>query len=425
MDPVRDAVRLPAAVVLVAGLALTVAQPASAQASLHGFAQFNYAFRATGAECPPQMACDIMRGEERVQLKLDLASANGGAGALARLDFVRDAVSDDLEPDLREAYLDGGGRRFSARLGRQIVTWGLGDLLFINDVFPKDWVAFLTGAPLEYLKFGSDAAKLGAYLGTGGAEVVITPVFAPDRAPAPDRLFFFDPMASLTDRVTQRPGTDFADMQLAGRVYARLGRFEVASYLSRGFFGVPAGRPDPEVSTRLILSYPRLNTYGGSLQGPIGPGVLSLEGGYYDSRDDRRGTDPAVENSQARWLAAYQVQPLEDLTLALQYFGELMGHHQAYLRTLPASVPARDRLRQVVSVRITQLRRHQTVRLNLLVMGSPTDRDAYINPSVRYNATDEFWLETGANIFWGKELHTFFGQFEKDSAVFLVARYEF
>jgi hypothetical protein len=410
---------------LVSGLALALPDVARAQASVHGFAQFNSAFRATGAECPLQMACDVMRGEERVQLKLELSSPDGRAGALARMDLFHDAVRDDLGVDLREAYLDVGARRVSARLGRQVVTWGLGDLLFINDVFPKDWVAFLTGAPLEYLKFGSDAAKVGAYTGSVGAEAVITPVFAPDRAPGPDRLFFFDPMPSLTDRVTQRPGTDFGDMQLAGRLYARAGRFEVASYVSKGFFGMPAGQPHGEVPTRLVFSYPRLNTYGGSLQGPLRAGVFSLEGGHYDSRDDESGSDPTVDNSQTRWLAAYQFQPQEDLTLAFQYYGELMRQHDAYLRTLPRGLPARDQLRQIVSLRVTQLRRHQTLRLNLLVMGSPTDSDAYINPSVRYNVTDELWLETGANVFWGVLQHTFFGQFEQNSAVFLVARYEF
>lgn len=371
------------------------------------------------------MACDVMRGEERVQLKLELSSPDGRAGALARLDLFHDAIGDDLGLDLREAYVDVGGRRISARLGRQVVTWGLGDLVFINDVFPKDWVAFLTGAPLEYLKFGSDAAKVGAYAGSFGAEAVITPVFAADRAPGLDRLFFFDPMPSVTDRVTERPGTDFDDMQLAGRVYARLGRYEIASYASKGFFGMPAGQPDHEVPTRVVLSYPRLNTYGGSLQGPLRAGVFSLEGGYYDSRDDASGSDPTVENSQTRWLAAYQFQPQEDLTFAFQYYGEFMRQHDAYLRTLPSGLPARDQVRQVTSLRVTQLRRHQTLRLNLFVMASPTDRDAYVNPSVRYNVTDELWLETGVNVFWGQERHTFFGQFEQNSGVFLVARYEF
>ena len=412
-------------VALISGLALAVPAAAHAQATVHGFAQSNSGFRATGAECPPEMACDVMRGEERVQLKLELSSPDGRAGALARIDLFHDAIGDDLGIDLREAYVDVGGRRISARLGRQVVTWGLGDLLFINDVFPKDWVAFLTGAPLEYLKFGSDAAKVGAYTGAIGAEMIITPVFAPDRAPGPDRLFFFDPMSSVTDRVTERPGTDFDDMQLAGRVYARLGRYEVASYASKGFFGMPAGQPDHEVPTRLVLSYPRLNTYGGSLQGPLRAGVFSLEGGYYDSRDDASGSDPTVENSQTRWLAAYQFQPQEDLTLAFQYYGEFMRQHDAYLRTLPSGLPARDQVRQVTSLRVTQLRRHHTLRVNLFVMASPTDRDAYVNPSVRYNVTDELWLETGVNVFWGQERHTFFGQFQQNSGVFMVARYEF
>ncbi|HEY5617839.1 MAG TPA: hypothetical protein VIK60_07825 [Vicinamibacterales bacterium] len=410
---------------LAFGLTLALPHTAQAQASVHGFAQVNSTFRATGADCPPEMACDVMRGEERVQLKLELSAPDGRAGALARLDLFHDTIGDDLGVDLREAYVDVGGRRIAARLGRQVVTWGLGDLVFINDVFPKDWVAFLTGAPLEYLKFGSDAAKVGAYAGALGAEAIISPVFAPDRAPGPDRLFFFDPMPSVTDRVTERPGTDFDDMQLAGRVYARLGRYEVASYVSKGFFGMPAPQPHYEVPTRLVFSYPRLNTYGGSLQGPLRAGVFSLEGGYYDSRDDESGRDPTVENSQTRWLAAYQFQPQEDLTLAFQYYGELMRQHDAYLRTLPSGLPARDQLRQVTSLRITQLRRNQTLRLNLFVMGSPTDRDAYVNPSVRYNVTDELWLETGVNVFWGQERHTFFGQFEQNSGVFLVARYEF
>lgn len=412
--------------VLVAGLTLLlVPDAARAQASLHGFLQANYAFRATGSDCPSGMACDVMRAEERVQLKFELSSPNGRAGAVARVDLFHDAVRDDANVDLREAYVELAARRFSARIGRQVVTWGLGDLLFINDVFPKDWVAFLTGAPLEYLKVGSDAIKLGVYSGSVGAEAVVTPVFAPDRVPGPDRLFFFDPLPAIANRVTERPTLDFEHMQLAGRLYSRLGRYEVAAYASVGFFGMPGARPNLIALPRIVFFYPRLHTYGGSLQGPLGAGVLSIEGGYYDSRDDRSGTDPTVQNSEARWLAAYQFQPREDLTVALQYYGELMSDYGPYLHTLPSGLPARDRYRQVASVRLTQLRRHQTLRLGLLMMGSPTDRDLYLNPSVRYNITDELWAEVGGNIFWGQKGHTFFGQFEKNSSVFLVARYGF
>lgn len=418
--------RFVARVALAAVLALIATSRGNAQAIFHGFAQVNSTARATGEECPPEMACDIIRAEERVQLALDLSTADGRAGAVVRVDAFHDAIRDDGGVDLREAFIDLTGRRFSARAGRQIVTWGLGDLLFINDVFPKDWDAFLTGAPIEYLKFGSDAVKLGAYRGSAGVEAVVTPVFAPDRAPSADRLFYFDPMTSVTDRRTIRPSNDFDHMQLAGRLYTQLGRFEVAGYVSKGFFGMPAGRPDPDAQTpSLLLVYPRLNTVGASLQGPLSSGVFSVETGYYDSQEDRPGTDPTVENSQIRALAAYQFQPKEDLTLGFQYYGELMRDHGAYVQTLPQGFPAKDRVRQVASVRVSQLRRHQTVRLNLLVMASPTDRDAYINPSIRYNVSDELWVETGANVFVGQERHTFFGQFEKNSSLFVTARYAF
>lgn len=30
------------------------------------------------------------------------------------------------------------------KIGRMVSTWGTGDLVFINDMFPKDWQSFLS-----------------------------------------------------------------------------------------------------------------------------------------------------------------------------------------------------------------------------------------------------------------------------------------
>ncbi len=48
---------------------------------------------------------------------------------------------------VREAYADYSRAWLDLRLGRQIITRGVGDLVFINDVFPKDWSAFFPGGP--------------------------------------------------------------------------------------------------------------------------------------------------------------------------------------------------------------------------------------------------------------------------------------
>jgi hypothetical protein len=59
--------------------------------------------------------------------------------------------------DLREAFVSARATSFlDLKLGRQILTWGTGDLVFINDLFPKDYVSFFIGRDTEYLKAPSE-----------------------------------------------------------------------------------------------------------------------------------------------------------------------------------------------------------------------------------------------------------------------------
>ena len=157
--------------------------------SLHGFVQGNYAARITGEELPGPEGGDFLLGEERLQIKL--AASSQGAGFFLKTDFFRDAVFRATDTDLREAYLDYGGGPFDLRVGRQVITWGAGDLLFINDVFPKDYAAFFSGRPLEYLKIGSDAIKADLFSDLISAELVVIPFFQSDMLPPPGRFFLF------------------------------------------------------------------------------------------------------------------------------------------------------------------------------------------------------------------------------------------
>ena len=127
---------------------------------VRGFALGNFSGRTTGHLPPGSEGRALLLGEER--LRLDFTGWTDAVDAQIRvkLDGVHDAVADDLEADLREAYFDYTTGDLDFRLGRQIVTWGVGDLLFINDVFPKNWVSFFSGRPLEYLKNGIDGLRV-------------------------------------------------------------------------------------------------------------------------------------------------------------------------------------------------------------------------------------------------------------------------
>ncbi len=175
----------------------------------------------------------------------------------------------------------------------------------------------------------------------------------------------------------------------------------------------------------VTIFHPRLNVYGVSVQGAFLTGVLSLEAGYYDSRDDTDGTDPAIENSQVRLLAGYQRALGENLTLGLQYYGERIQKHSQYTQSLPPDFPRREELRHTLSLRLTQLLKYQTVQLSFFTFYSPNEEDYYINPEVKYQFSDGVWFAAGSILLGGQEDHTFFGQFEKNDNVYFVVRYAF
>ncbi|MBI2890260.1 MAG: hypothetical protein HYY13_05690 [Nitrospirae bacterium] len=395
------------------------------EVEVHGFAQANYASRVTGGDVRPE-AGDFLIGEERVQLALSGSEVAAGGGFLAKTDIFHDAVAGGASVEVREAYVDMGSDRAALRVGRQIVTWGTGDLLFVNDVFPKDWAALLSGRPLEYLKVGSDALKTDLFLGRFSIEGIVVPFFEADRLPGPDRFFFFDPFPQVGARGMTPPKKEIGNAELALRLSHPVANWDAAAYAYRGFFRTPTLVPDdPASPTRLDMRFPRLAVYGLSARGPAAGGVVNLEGGFYDSREDHAGSDPLVSNSRAIHLLGYQRQLMADFMAGVQYYGEVMMKHDRYASALPQDFPEQDAWRQLVTLRLTGLMRYQTLRLSLFGYWSPTDEDFYLIPEARYAMADGLWATAGGNIFGGKERTTFFGQFDRNDNVYLNLRYEF
>ena len=95
--------------------------------------------------------------------------------------------------DLRELnVLFTPARIMDIKLGRQVLTWGTGDYIFINDMFPKDYISFYIGRDDEYLKKPSDAVRFSLYPGFANIDIAVIPFFKPNIMPDGDRLSFFD-----------------------------------------------------------------------------------------------------------------------------------------------------------------------------------------------------------------------------------------
>lgn len=377
---------------------------------------------------------DASIGETRLQLQGE--KSWGRTTLKVTSDFLYDAVMTDREVDLdegegfidlREASLFLRPSDFlDLKFGRQVLTWGTGDLLFINDLFPKDWNAFFIGRDTEYLKAPSDAVKASLFFDVANLDVIYTPRFDADRFIDGRRISFYNEgFGRLSGRdfpvKDDRPDDWFDDDEWAMRLYRNVGTFEVALYGYRGFWKSPGGM-DP-ASGKAI--FPDLSVYGASLRGPVLGGIGNLEAGYYDSEDDRDGDDPFVRNGEFRFLAGFEREAGTDLTAAIQYYLEYMLDHDEYRRTLPPGVPEKDKDRHVVTLRLTKLLDNQNLKLSLFGYYSPSDQDAYLRPSVNYKVTDAWTVEAGGNLFLGDEEYTFFGQFEDNSNVYASVRYSF
>ena len=338
---------------------------------IHGFLLGNFTGRASDRR-PATGADAFLLAEERLRLDLVTWSDSVDLSAEIRADFFHDAVDGEFDVEVREAYVDYIAGDFDFRVGRQIATWGVGDLVFINDVFPKNWVSFFSGRPLEYLKTGVDGFRTRYSSSLVNVELMLIPFFTPDTLPGADRFVFPDPFATIPGRREQMPRQTYSNTEVALRLYRRAGNFDVSFYAYQGFWRSPAFElDDAEAPQSVARIYPKVRVYGASAQTNFMSGVLSLEVGHYDSVETIPQPNAGVSDAQERFLAGYQREVQQDFTLGVQYYAEIDSGPRSDLES---------KYRDTVTLRMDRLLRNQTWTLSLFGFFGPGDLDYLLQP---------------------------------------------
>ena len=176
-----------------------------------------------------------------------------------------------------------------------------------------------------------------------------------------------------------------------------------------------------------IPVYPRLHLFGGSLRGPVSGGILWLEGGYFDSRQDRNGIDPFMPNSSFSALIGFERQIATNLTVNGQWQVGYLNHYDTFKgeQQTAGALFIRDETRHLLTSRITKLLHQELVTLSTFIFYSPTDEDLYLRLSTEYKYSDEVILAFGGNLFAGKHEATDFGQLQKNDNLYLKVTYGF
>ncbi|MCA9404422.1 MAG: hypothetical protein KC897_11610 [Candidatus Omnitrophica bacterium] len=415
-----------AAVILTASSAAALELP-----EIHGFAEADAAVKMDSGNTKHD---DYNLLEQRIQLKS--TSFFSGDNYLAEkggiFNFKGDFTVDEYFGgktgfELRELNLGLTPLDIvDVKAGRQVLTWGTGDYLFINDLFPKDYVSFFAGRDDEYLKKPSDALRVSVYPSWGNLDAVVM-AFEPNTTAAGDRLTFFDPLqGGIAGRESERellePARQADNLEYALRYYRNIGSHELALYYFRGFDKNP--NSFKSIAERQLF-YRRLDVYGWSLRGPVAGGIGNAEFGYARSREDSEGTDRLIENSQLKMLAGYSKDLGNDLKIGVQYQFEKRLDYAAYTAALLPGDLLLDEYRHLVTQRITKQFLNQTLTLSLFNFYSPSDKEGYIRPVASYDWTDQWKVTLGVNIPWGDDDYTEFGQMKENKNIYVRVRYSF
>ena len=353
---------------------------------------------------------------EDLRLRVESKWQPGEATLSLKADAGYDGIEDDWILDARELTVAFAIGSTDVRIGRQVQTWGTGDLVFLNDLFPKDFVSFFAGRDDDYLKAPSDAIRITRYSPVVGIDLSWTPIFEPDVYLTGERFSFFSPLAGSNiapnpPLAANEPEHSLSNGEVALRLFRTVAGREYAFYAFRGFFKQPTFAP--------------LSSIGASLRQPLGRGLFNAEISYYDSRDDGDGSDPLLPNDQLRFLLGFEWEARPRFTVGLQYYLEKTLDYDALIDNSPRPEFAPAENRHLLTNRLTYRAGRDRFTWSLFTFYSPSDHDGYMRPVFTYRHSDAWTVTAGANIFGGRDPHTFFNQLQDASNAYVRVRYNY
>lgn len=412
--------------------------------SLSGFVDFEQGVRISGAgpAYEGDEDRDYVLANRRLRLKADKSVGKGKVYFM--VDFNHDEVADDFVLDIREARFQYTlGKNTDLNIGRQVSTWGVGDLLFINDLFPKNWVAHFSGRDMDMIKDPADSLRLTHYAGSWTLDFVLTPQFSQDTTPSGCKYEIFNPNSSsrvlgqsfCDQSLVLEPEQGLSSSEVAVSIRKKMGVHEVALYGYKGFYKNPRGlslETLPDSSTALMPYYPELEVYGASFEGQVGPGILSAEVGYYNSKEDEDGDNFLVENSMLKHLVGYRMDLSSKFSLGAQWYRETMMDYKAYESSYQAANPGNydyrwDEARDTFTLRLGYKAMKETLFINWFSYFRPQDKDSFHKFEILKRLSDEVEMSVGANIFDGDSnyIDRDFGMLKDADNVFVQFKYIF
>ena len=168
-----------------------------------------------------------------------------------------------------------------------------------------------------------------------------------------------------------------------------------------------------------------MNAWGAGVRLPLAGGLFNAEYASYNSTEDSNGANPFIANGQNRFLVGFERELLKNLTASVQFYLEQTKNYNEFISNSATPETEVDENRQLLTFRLTYRTLQQKLIYSLFNFYSPTDNDGYLKPSITYRYNDQWFFSAGANLFWGDERYTFFGQHQQNSNAWLRLKAQF
>jgi len=269
----------------------------------------------------------------------------------------------------------------SLKVGRQSLSWGLGDYIFINDLFAKNWQSFFNGDDVQYLKSPTDALKLSYFMDSLGIDVVYQPKTSRDILITSPSVLGTPQRSSINTRL------HFSHQQS-----------DYAFYASDGWVNAPQ-----RVSRQ--LEYLAQKTLGASMITPVLTGLFKAELGQY--------WQTAANGSsfnQQRLLLGYEWELITGISASTQLYIEHDSHSNARNN------------RQLITTKLSYTSDNALWTSSVMAFYSPNHSDSYFRASATHRYSDSVSVTAGINNLAGAD-DTFFGSLSQTNNIYLRFTY--
>ena len=351
------------------------------------------------------------------------------------------ALKNQLDFDLGEAYIDYTDSNWGFRIGNQKVVWGKADEINItNSVFPEDSTSLFK----DDSSLSVTAAKVSFSGNTWNIDALWIPFFRGTALPLEEDSLLRNamipsqvaiPMAgSIPVQIGNLQTPEFA---LKNGEYGLKfsGYFSLCDVSLYGFYGwdkmplmnyslVFTNSPIPD-AVKIDGEYSRLAMFGLDAAFPIGATVLRLEGAFFPNRKMRSsaetilgGGESGISQHQIMALAGIDWMP-SDWTITAQYYCDAVMNKSDNLER-------KDAFNHGATLSISKSFLQDTLELSLSGLVGLNDFDSAFTLEGKYSLSDQIKLSAGTYVFLpGPDGDGTYGKLKDLSTVYIKAQYSF